>query len=91
MRLLLKDAVILGFVETGELMDSIEFEGAIPEDFYQKFKPDYYLIKNNEIERNPDYIESTLPEPDIGPSAEMVAINALGLQVAKLMAEKGGN
>ncbi|WP_285110020.1 DUF2977 domain-containing protein [Pediococcus sp. AC40] len=51
----------------------IQYDGKIPDDFYENYKPFFYLLKNNEIVENPDYVE---PKPPvIGPS-EQDKINA---------------
>ncbi|MEE6669703.1 DUF2977 domain-containing protein [Pediococcus acidilactici] len=51
----------------------VQYSGNIPDDFYSKFKPSFYLLENNEIVENPNYVA---PEPPvIGPS-EQNKINA---------------
>ena len=72
----------------------VEYGGAIPDNFEENFKPSFYLLKNNEIVINPNYVELIPSRPDAGPTAEQLMINQLGLQVATLTAEvnqlKGG-
>jgi Protein of unknown function (DUF2977). len=79
MRLLLDDKqVIIGFVKIGALDGTIEYNGPIPDDFYEKFKPSFYMLKNGAIIDNPNYVE---PEsPAIGPSAIEQQVAALGYQ-----------
>lgn len=91
MKILLNDSKeIVGYVGFGDLSDSIGFAGSVPDGFEANFKPKYYMYKDNEIVVNPNYEEPsfTIPEPS-GPSPEMLAINALGIQFAKHLA--GGN
>lgn len=90
MQLIINDKnEIISYARAGGLEDSIEFGGDLPIDFVTKFRPTLYLLKSDEIVLNPDYVAPNLTVN--GPSAEMLAINTLGLQVAKLMAEKGGD
>lgn len=58
---------ILSYVEIGDLNDSVEFNGTIPAEFGQSFKPYFYMLKNDEIVENPDYVEPSSSLP-IGPS-----------------------
>lgn len=85
---------IIAFAQTGILSGAIEYKGNVPDDFEENFKPSFYLLKNNEIVLNPNYIEPTPPKSAGGPTTEQQMINQLGLQVATLTAEvnqlKGG-
>ena len=85
---------IVAFAKTGDIDSSIEVDDSLfTDDFIDDFKSSYYLYQDDQIVVNPNYeepsIEIPTPEPS-GPSPEMLAINALGVQVAKLMSEKGG-
>lgn len=76
---------IMGYAMTGELGESIQFDGIIPDEFYDNFKPRFYLFKNNQIIINPNYSDSTIEAPTpTGPTTEQLMINQLGLQVATL-------
>lgn len=84
---------IVGYVDVGDIPDSIEYSGAVPDDFEANFKPSFYMLQGDEIIVNPNYEEPTVsipedPEPS-EPSKEWQAINMLALQVAQLKAEKG--
>lgn len=62
----------------GGLEGSFEYTGVIPDDFEEKFKPFFYMVKNGAIIENPNYVE---PEPPvIGPSAIEQQVAALGYQ-----------
>lgn len=62
----------------GDIEGAIDFTETVPDDFYEKFKPSFYLLKNNEVIENPNYVE---PEPpEIGPSAIEQQVAALGYQ-----------
>lgn len=80
---------IVGYATNGDINGSIEFDGAVPSGFFENFVPRFYLLEDNAILLNPNYQEPTvdipIPEPS-GPSAEMLAINALGIQLAKHLA-----
>lgn len=64
---------ILGYVTTGGVDGFINYEGKIPDEFYDKFKPKFYILQNNLIVENPDYVAPELPV--IGPS-EQDKVNA---------------
>ena len=76
----------------GDLTDSIEINDNLkPSDFYDSFKPGYYMYESGEIVISPNYEEPTItvPKPS-GPSKEWQAINMLALQVAQLKSKNGG-
>lgn len=69
MRLFLdKNNVIIGYQSWGDSSDGIEYDGALPDDFYLNFKSSFYTLKEGLIVENPDYVE---PAPNIptGPTS----------------------
>lgn len=85
---------ITSYALIGGLSEAVKHDGTIPDDFEENFKPSFYLLQNNEIVINPNYIEPMPQKPAGGPTTEQQMINQLGLQVANLTAEvnqlKGG-
>lgn len=79
MKLLLDDKnVIIGMASIGSIEGAIDYNGLIPDGFEEQFKPYFYLLKNDEIVENPNYVE---PEPPVvGPSAIEQQLAALGYQ-----------
>lgn len=77
---------IVQYASMGELPDSIEYSGAIPEDFRDKFKPSFYLLENDAIVENPDYEEIKIPA--VGPSTTEQQLAALGYQQMQDSQEK---
>lgn len=81
---------IVAYAAEGDIDNSIDYQVTLPDDFEANFKPKFYLLQNNEIVVNPNYQEPTIdiptPEQPSGPSPEMLAINALGIQLAKHLA-----
>lgn len=66
---------IISYLKYGGVdgINFMEFDGVIPDDFEKNFKPSFYLLKDELIIENPNYVE---PEPPvIGPS-EQDKINA---------------
>lgn len=59
MQILLNDNnAIIAFAINGGFDGGIEIsEEMIPNGFYKKFKPNYFMYKNNEIKLNPNYSE----------------------------------
>lgn len=45
----------------GDIEGAIDFTETVPDDFYEKFKPSFYLLKNNEIVENPNYVAPKPP------------------------------
>ncbi|MBF7112582.1 DUF2977 domain-containing protein [Pediococcus pentosaceus] len=66
---------IISYLKYGGVdgINFMEFDGVIPDDFEKDFKPYFYLLQNDEIVENPDYVE--LEPLVIGPS-EQDKINA---------------
>lgn len=71
MRLFLdKNNVIVGYQSWGNSSDGIEYDGALPDDFEVKFKPSFYMLQNEVIVENPNYVEPTVQIPKVGPSKQ---------------------
>jgi hypothetical protein len=52
----------------GDIEGAVDFTGTVPDDFLIKFVPYLYLLQDDKIVENPDYVE---PEPpEIGPSKQ---------------------
>ena len=62
----------------------VQFAGNIPDDFYSKFKPSFYMIKDNKIIENPDYVEPSDTPPVNSPTSVQESINKLGEVTAKI-------
>lgn len=77
---------IIQYASIGELPDSIEYDGAIPEDFRDKFKPSFYMIKDDLIVENPDYKEIKIPA--VGPSTVEQQLAAISYQQMQDSQEK---
>ncbi|KAF0505256.1 DUF2977 domain-containing protein [Pediococcus pentosaceus] len=61
MKLLLDDnKIIIGMAVIGSIEGAIDYSGSIPDGFEEQFKPNFYMIKDNSITENPDYVA---PEP----------------------------
>ncbi|MEF7475275.1 DUF2977 domain-containing protein [Pediococcus pentosaceus] len=60
---------ITGYVKQGGIVgtDLVEFdESKLPNDFYENYKPKFYLLKDDDVIENPDHVA---PKPPvIGPS-----------------------
>ncbi|MDN3207842.1 DUF2977 domain-containing protein [Pediococcus pentosaceus] len=60
--------LILEYTTIGGLPDSIEYTGTIPDDFEINFKPSFYMLQDDQIIENPDYVEPTDTPPDDEPT-----------------------
>lgn len=77
---------IISYVLIGDMTDSIEYQGTIPDGFEEDFKPSFYLLQNNEITVNSDYVP---PKPPVvGPGNLDKAIAQLTLQTAQQKAQQ---
>lgn len=76
--------LILEYTTIGGLPDSIEYTGTIPDDFETKFKPSFYMLQDEVIVENPNYVEPANTPPDDGPTNVQEAINKLGEVTAKM-------
>ena len=68
--LMVKNNVITDYAKGDGLVGDnvVQFSGNIPDDFYSNFKTSFYMIQDDEIIENPDYVA---PEPPvIGPSKQ---------------------
>lgn len=78
---------IISYITIGDLNGAIEFTGVIPDGFEDRFKTSFYLLQNDTIVLNPNYVEPEPTLPDSRPTAEQVMINQLGLKYAELSAK----
>lgn len=68
MQLIIENNIIEAYVRFGEIQGGIDFaEKSLPEKFYENFKPYFYMLKNDEIVENPDYVAPSSNVPT-GPS-----------------------
>lgn len=66
--------IIESYARFGEIEGGIDFdEKLLPEKFYQKFKPSFYMLQNDEIVENPNYVA---PEPPVIGQSKQDKINA---------------
>lgn len=70
-------------------IELVKYGGTIPDDFEDNFQPSFYLLQNNTIVLNPNYVEPTPTKPTTGPTTEQVMINQLGLKYAEMAAKVG--
>ncbi|MFY4479675.1 DUF2977 domain-containing protein [Latilactobacillus sakei] len=72
---------IRSYVQIGDIPGSIEYKGTVPDGFEDNFQPSFYLLQNDSIVLNPDYVMPTTPVT--GPSDTDKAIAQLTLQAAQ--------
>lgn len=83
--LLDENKLVLAFAVIGELDDNAQhYSGVIPENFYEDFKPKFYMLKNDEIVENPDYVAPSDTPPVNSTTSVQEAINKLGEVTAKI-------
>lgn len=76
--------LILEYTTIGGLPDSIEYTGTIPDDFEAKFKPSFYMLQDDKIIENSNYVEPSNTPPVSSPTSMQEAINKLGEITAKI-------
>ena len=69
---MVKNNVITDYAKGDGLVGDnvVQFSGNIPDDFYSNFEPFFYMIQNDKIVENPNYIEPADTPPVIGPSKQ---------------------
>lgn len=83
--LLDENKLVLAFAVIGELDDSAQhYSGVIPENFYEDFKPKFFMLKDELIVENPDYVAPSDTPPVNSPTSVQEAINKLGEVTAKI-------
>lgn len=78
------EKVILEYSTVGGLPDSIEYTGTIPDDFEAKFKPSFYMLQNDEIIENSNYVEPTDNPPDDGPSSVQQVVMQMSATITQM-------
>ncbi|MEF7407977.1 DUF2977 domain-containing protein [Pediococcus acidilactici] len=77
---------IQAYARYGYFENATQWTGTLPDGFEDNFKPSFYLLKNNEIIENPNYME---PEPPkIGPSNQEKINAQIMLNQAEQQAEQ---
>lgn len=75
---------ILEYATIGGMEGAIEFDGVIPDGFEQKFKPSFYMLQDDKIIENSNYVEPSNTPPVSSPTSMQEAINKLGEITAKI-------
>ena len=75
------EKAILEYSTVGGLPDSIEYTGTIPDDFEVKFKPSFYMLQDDEIIENSNYVEPSKDTPT-GPTDTQTILKAMASQMA---------
>ncbi|MDE3751887.1 DUF2977 domain-containing protein [Pediococcus pentosaceus] len=88
--LMVKNNVITDYAKGSGLVGDniVQYTGTIPDDFEENFKPSFYMLKDDEIVLNPDYVEPVNTPPNDGPTVSEQASAALTLAVAKQKEEQ---
>lgn len=73
---------ILSYISLGDVDNSVEYEGEVPEDFYDNFKLKFYMLVDGAIVENPDYVAPSSSVPT-GPSD----LQNMVMQQAKTIAQ----
>lgn len=76
--------LILEYTTIGGLPDSIEYTGTIPDDFEAKFKPSFYMLQNDEIIENSNYVEPTDTPPDDSPTSVQQVVMQMSATVTQM-------
>lgn len=80
---------IVSYVKQGGIVgvDLVNFDtNKLPDGFYENYKPSFYLLENNEIVENPNYVAPNPPKP--GPSQQDKINSQIMLTQAKQKAEQ---
>lgn len=84
MKLLLNEKnEILNYILLGDIDGTVEYDGEIPDDFEDSFKPTFYMLKDGEIVENPNYVEPADTPPATSPSQQDKIIAQIMLTQAK--------
>lgn len=81
---------IIEFANYGGISGGIKYNGPVPDDYAEQFKPGLFLYKNGKIVQNANFVEPAMPTT---PNAhnQQDEINALLLkEVAVLHTQLGG-
>lgn len=78
------EKVILEYSTVGGLPDSIEYTGTIPDDFEVKFKPSFYMLQNEVIVENSDYVEPTDTPSSGGPTSVQQVVMQMSATVTQM-------
>lgn len=62
--------MITAYCMVGDIPGSVEYDNIVPDDFEINFKPSFYMLQNDEIIENSNYVEPTDTSPVIGPSKQ---------------------
>lgn len=80
---------IISYVKQGGIdgIDLTDFDDSkLPDDFFENYRPGYYMLQNDEVVENPNYVA---PEPlVIGPSKQGKINAQIMLNQAKQKAEQ---
>lgn len=75
---------IISYLKYGGVdgINFMEFDGVIPDDFEKNFKPSFYMLKDELIIDNPNYVE---PEPpEVNPTNEQQILMKQAKTIAQM-------
>lgn len=75
---------ILSYLKFGGVEDVTltEYNGPVPDNFEDDFKPLYFMLKGNVIVENPDYVEPQPPE--VNPTNEQQILMQQAMTIAQM-------
>lgn len=78
------NGMITAYCMVGDIPGSVEYDNIVPDDFEINFKPSFYMLQDDEIIENSNYVEPADTSPDDGPTNMQETINKLGEVTAKM-------
>lgn len=84
MKILLNGKLIIAYCTAGDIPSSIEYDNIVPDDFEINFKPSFYMLQDEVIVENSDYVEPTDTPPDDGPTNVQQVVMQMSATVTQM-------
>ncbi|WKF70451.1 DUF2977 domain-containing protein [Pediococcus pentosaceus] len=78
------NGMITAYCMVGDIPGSVEYDNIVPDDFEINFKPSFYMLQDEVIVENSDYVEPTDTPPDDGPTNVQQVVMQMSATVTQM-------
>ncbi|MCI2961007.1 DUF2977 domain-containing protein [Pediococcus pentosaceus] len=79
-----ENGMITAYCMVGDIPGSVEYDNIVPDDFEINFKPSFYMLQNEVIVENSDYVEPTDTPPDDGPTSVQQVVMQMSATITQM-------
>ena len=78
------NGMITAYCMVGDIPGSVEYDNIVPDDFEINFMPSFYMLQDDEIIENSNYVEPADTPPDDGPTNVQQVVMQMSATVTQM-------